>query len=264
MTVGLHISVRAGPTISSANLAIHYDTSDHEEPTRPAPPTTTTTTTETSNATGTTTTAATTTAAPTTAAPTTASLGTNPAPRLYTSSTGTDDDNPITSYQKIIVQQVLQLKTSFFRHSSLYYLILLIIVENFQPVYLFVEAGSYRCSPITDNGGARYNFYSVWIVCVFSKRAHFFTFSLEQATMRLSVLFLTPALQHRWKRNKFILIFYLDIKDIKLIFHLDKNNQHWKHCRRGRQLMWRWTTGTGAVSRCRVVNISHVSPSCGM
>ena len=114
MTVGLHISVRAGPTISSANLAIHYDTSDHEEPTRPAPPTTTTTTTETSNATGTTTTAATTTAAPTTAAPTTASVGTNPAPRLYTSSTGTDDDNPITSYEKIIVQQVLQLKTTFF------------------------------------------------------------------------------------------------------------------------------------------------------
>ena len=113
MTVGLHISVRAGPTISSANLAIHYDSSDHEEPTRPAPPTTTTTTTPASNVTGTgtTTAAATTTAAPTTAAPTTAAAaaaaaGPNPAPRLYTSSTGTDDDTPITSYEKVVVQQV--------------------------------------------------------------------------------------------------------------------------------------------------------------
>ena len=111
MTVGLHISVRAGPTITSANLAIHYDSSDHEEPTRPAPPTTTTTTTPASNVTGTgtTTAAATTTAAPTTAAPTTtaaASAGPNPAPRLYTSSTGTDDDTPITSYEKVVVQQV--------------------------------------------------------------------------------------------------------------------------------------------------------------
>ena len=113
MTVGLHISVRAGPTISSANLAIHYDSSDHEEPTRPAPPTTTTTTTTPSNVTGTgtTTAAATTTAAPTTAAPTTtvaaaAAAGPNPAPRLYTSSTGTDDDTPITNYEKVVVQQV--------------------------------------------------------------------------------------------------------------------------------------------------------------
>ena len=113
MTVGLHISVRAGPTISSANLAIHYDSSDHEEPTRPAPPTTTTTTTPASNVTGTgtTTAAATTTAAPTTAAPTTAAAaaaaaGPNPAPRLYTSSTGTDDDTPITNYEKVVVQQV--------------------------------------------------------------------------------------------------------------------------------------------------------------
>merc|ERR1719234_815877 len=88
VTVGLHISVRAGPTISSANLAIHYDSSDHEEPTRPAPPTTTTTTTPASNVTGTgTTTAAATTAAPTTAAEA-AAAGPNPAPRLYTSSTG--------------------------------------------------------------------------------------------------------------------------------------------------------------------------------
>ena len=118
MTVGLHISVRAGPTISSANLAIHYDSSDHEEPTRPAPPTTTTTTTPASNVTGneTTTAAVTTTAAPTTAAPTTttttsaaaaaAAAGPNPAPRLYTSSTGTDDDTPITNYEKVVVHQV--------------------------------------------------------------------------------------------------------------------------------------------------------------
>ena len=119
VTVGLHISVRAGPTISSANLAIHYDSSDHEEPTRPAPPTTTTTTTPASNVTGnetTTAAAATTTAAPTTAAPTTttatttaaaaAAAGPNPAPRLYTSSTGTDDDTPITNYEKVAVHQV--------------------------------------------------------------------------------------------------------------------------------------------------------------
>ena len=116
MTVGLHLSVRAGPTISSANLAIHYDSSDHEEPTRPAPPTTTTTTTPASNVTGnetTTAAAATTTAATTTAAPTTttaavaaAAAGPNPATRLYTSSTGTDDDTPITSYEKVVVHQV--------------------------------------------------------------------------------------------------------------------------------------------------------------
>ena len=171
MTVGLHISVRAGPSITSANLAIHYDSSDHEEPTRPAPPTTTTTTTPASNVTGTgtTTAAATTTAAPTTAAPTTtaaAAAGPNPAPRLYTSSTGTDDDTPITSYEKVVVQQVstalstfqegaptrlhLMIKniyiTCFLLESFLYCI-------YFQPVYLFVEAGSYRCSPITDNGG---------------------------------------------------------------------------------------------------------------
>lgn len=114
VTVGLHISVRAGPTISSANVAIHYDSSDHEEPTRPALPTTTTTTTPASNVTGSTTAAAATTAttATTTPAPTTttaaatAATGPNPATRLYTSSTGTDDDTPITDYEKVVVQQV--------------------------------------------------------------------------------------------------------------------------------------------------------------
>ena len=166
MTVGLHISVRAGPTITSANLAIHYDSSDHEEPTRPAPPTTTTTTTPASNVTGTgtTTAAATTTAAPTTAAPTTAAAaaaaGPNPAPRLYTSSTGTDDDTPITSYEKVVVQQV---SSAFVRILMLegaptrlqcFQLESIFDSIYFQSVYLFVEAGSYRCSPITDNGGA--------------------------------------------------------------------------------------------------------------
>ena len=169
MTVGLHISVRAGPTITSANLAIHYDSSDHEEPTRPAPPTTTTTTTPASNVTGTGTTtaaAATTTAAPTTAAPTTtaaAAAGPNPAPRLYTSSTGTDDDTPITNYEKVVVQQVSNSLVRFLAPMfSLIFSSDTTCVTSkikayewifFQPVYLFVEAGSYRCSPITDNGG---------------------------------------------------------------------------------------------------------------
>ena len=178
MTVGLHISVRAGPTITSANLAIHYDSSEHEEPTRPAPPTTTTTTTTPSNVTGTgtTTAAATTTAAPTTAAPTTttaaaaaATAGSNPAPRFYTSSTGTDDDTPITNYEKVVVQQVssafvyiftLQ-RVSALLHSKIknaymtcFRLESVLNCTYFQPVYLFVEAGSYRCSPNTNNGGA--------------------------------------------------------------------------------------------------------------
>jgi hypothetical protein len=124
--VGLHVALRAGPTISSANVAIIYNTSSLLEPTRPSVPTTTT-------------------APPlvnttTTAAPPGGRKKRQAAPKpLFTSTTGTDDDTAVTTHEKLLVFQVLNSKRFF--------------TSFLQPVYIFIELGEYRCSAVTAGAG---------------------------------------------------------------------------------------------------------------
>ena len=98
------MALRSGPTIASPNVAIHYPASSHPEPTKPslattttAPPTTTNTTSNgSSDSSGTTT---------TTVGPAGGRRKRQAVP-LYSSTTGTDGDTIVTSYEKVLVFQV--------------------------------------------------------------------------------------------------------------------------------------------------------------
>ena len=118
-----------------------------------------------------------------------------------------------------------------------------------QPVYLFVEAGSYRCSPNTNNGGAS----DIGLMLVSS-----LMFSLTgNDETQCALLDSTSSAQVGGRNKNLIVVDKIkaeqgDHISWKYCFRHNQSKKRiksWNHCRRGRPSMWPSTMATAAESR---------------